>query len=79
MSDLKKLVSELSQREMTRKQFLLLVGGSLVGMLGIFRFFQAINMPGAESLATSDRGVFGEREYGHIPKKVKHFDEDVFG
>jgi hypothetical protein len=81
MSDLKELIRELSDREMTRKQFLALVGGSFLGTIGIFRLLQSISTP-ADDLAHGDRGVFGEREYGHpeAPKVAhKHFDEDVFG
>ena len=59
MSDLKQLITELANRPMTRKQFLALVGGSFLGMIGFFRFLESINTP---NLATSDRGVFGEKE-----------------
>jgi hypothetical protein len=63
---------------MTRKQFLALVGGSFLGMMGIFRFLQEVSTP--DDLATSDRGVFGEKEYGHIEAPAKkRFDQDVFG
>lgn len=81
MSDLRQLVKELSDRKMTRKQFLALVGGSFLGMMGIFRFLQEVSTPDND-LATSDRGVFGEKEYGHvdsIPNKKQRFDQDVFG
>lgn len=80
MSDLRQLVTELSDRKMTRKQFLGLVGGSFLGMMGFFRFLQEVSTP--DDLATSDRGVFGEKEYGHVdsvPNKKQRFDQDVFG
>jgi hypothetical protein len=80
MSDLRQLVAELSDRKMTRKQFLALVGGSFLGMMGFFRFLQEVSTP--DDLSTSDRGVFGEKEYGHIdsvPNKKQRFDQDVFG
>ncbi len=83
MSDLKQLIRELSDRQMTRKQFLTLVGGSFLGTIGLFRFLQAVNTPEPTDLAHTDRGVFGEREYGHVPLSAKDahksFDEDVFG
>lgn len=82
MSDLRQLISELSDRKMTRKQFLTLVGGSFLGMMGIFRFLQEVSTPD-DDLATSDRGVFGEKEYGHTTAtsggKTRNFDEDAFG
>lgn len=81
MSDLRQLVIELSDRKMTRKQFLALVGGSFLGMMGFFRFLQEVSTPD-DNLATSDRGVFGEKEYGHVdsvPAKKQRFDGDVFG
>lgn len=80
MSDLRQLITELSNREMTRKQFLTLVGGSFLGMMGFFRFMQSISTPG---LADSNLGVFGEKEYGHekvaAASKARKYDEDVFG
>jgi hypothetical protein len=84
MSDLRKLIGELSDREMTRKLFLALVGGGFLGMIGIFRFLQEASTP---DLANSDRGVFGEKEYGHqetakaaaTDAKPKTFNQDVFG
>ncbi len=82
MSDLRRLISELSKREMTRKQFLALVSGSFLGLMSLFRFLQTVNTP--DDLATSDRGVFGEKEYGHTEQppgeKSKGYNsEDVFG
>lgn len=80
MSDLRQLVRELSERQMTRKQFLALVGGSFLGMVGFFRFLQESSTP---DLATSDHGVFGEKEYGHVEaaraKPKGYNSEDVFG
>ena len=81
MSDLKQLIHELANRPMTRKQFLAHVGGSFLGMIGFFRFLQSVNTP---DLATSDRGVFGEKEYGHPETankaaKAKSFDSEAFG
>lgn len=82
MSDLKELIHELSHRQMTRKQFLALVGGSFLGILGVFRLLELVNMP-KDNLAHSDKAVFGEGEYGHPPgqpsKAHKRFDEEVFG
>ena len=77
MTDLQRLITELSKREMTRKQFLLLVSSSFLGLFGFFRFLQSESAP---SLASSDRGVFGEREYGHPSANARRpRDEDVFG
>jgi hypothetical protein len=80
VSDLKKLVAELSQKEITRKQFLAIVAGSLLGVGGLFRVLQSASTP---DLANSDRGVFGEREYGNTsgekPKQKGYNSEDVFG
>jgi len=82
MSDLRQLINELSKRQVSRKQFLALVSGSFLGMIGFFRVLQSLNTP---DLATSDRGVFGEKEYGHpepsviATAKKKGFSEDVFG
>ncbi len=82
MSDLKQIVLELSKRKISRKQFLVLVGGNFLGMISIFRVLQDLNTP---ELVKSDKGVFGEREYGHpdpidVAKvKAKSFSEDVFG
>jgi hypothetical protein len=82
MSDLQELIRELSDRKMTRKQFLTLIGGSLLGTISIFRLLQSINTPEGADLAHSHRGVFGEHEYGH-PETAdiarRRFDEEVFG
>ena len=82
MIDLEQLAAKVAKREITRKEFLILTGGSFLGMVSIFRILQNINTP---ELAKSDKGVFGEREYGHpdpvdVAKvKAKSFNEDVFG
>lgn len=80
MNDLKQLIDELSKREVSRKQFLVLAGGSFLGMIGLFRVMQSLSTP---DLAKSDRGVFGEREYGRPGSgaivETKSFSEDVFG
>jgi predicted acyltransferase len=82
MKDLSQLIAELSARQLSRKQFLVLVGGSFLGMIGVFRVLQAMNTP---DLANSDRGVFGEKEYGHTAGdnyKVAakgYNSEDAFG
>lgn len=80
MSDLKKLVAELSQKEITRKQFLAIMASSVFGVGGLFRVLQSANTP---DLASSDRGVFGEREYGNTndgkPGQKGYNSEDVFG
>jgi hypothetical protein len=87
VSDLKDIIDVLSTKELSRRQFLKLTGGSFLGMLGVFRVLQSLNTP-EQRLATSHREVFGEREYGHPSeeeikqaKKLqpKSFDEDVFG
>jgi hypothetical protein len=88
VSDLREVIDKLSKRELSRKQFIAMVGGSFLGMLGVFRIMQALNTPAEANLAKSHREVFGEREYGHPSddeihqaKKLqaKTFDEDVFG
>ena len=79
MTDLKQLLRELSQKEVTRKQFLLILGGSFFGVASFFRILQSVNTP---ELANSDRGVFGEKEYGHTGGKLPqkgYNSEDVFG
>lgn len=84
MSDLKRIATEISEKEMSRGQFLGAVGGSFLGMLGVFSIIQAINTPESD-LANKNENVFGEREYGHPDggigkaKAPKKFDEDVFG
>lgn len=80
MRDLKQLIAELSKKEVTRKQFLGIVAGSFVGIAGFFHLLQSSSTP---NLAESDKGVFGEREYGHVPgkkpTKTGYNSEDVFG
>ncbi|HEU4913835.1 MAG TPA: hypothetical protein VFT16_00305 [Candidatus Saccharimonadales bacterium] len=79
MADLKQLLSELSKKEVTRKQFLFILGGSFLGVASFFRILQSVSTP---DLATSDKGVFGEKEYGHTGGKQPHKgynSEDVFG
>jgi len=82
MKDLSQLIAELSARQLSRKQFLVLVGGSFLGMIGVFRVLQAMNTP---DLAHSDKGVFGEKEYGHVPGSTRkvaakgYSSEDAFG
>lgn len=86
MSDLRHIIVVLSKKEISRKQFLELVGGSFLGMIGVFRILQALDTP-APNLAKSHKEVFGEREYGHPSEReieaakasAKKFDEDVFG
>lgn len=91
MRELREVVDELAKKEMSRKQFLALVGGSFAGMIGGFQLLQLLNTPASrdDNLATSNKEVFGEREYGHPePEEIKRaarqqakkrFDEDVFG
>ena len=92
MRELRDVVDALAEKEMSRKQFLALVGGSFAGMIGGFQLLQLLNTPANrdDSLATSNKQVFGEREYGHpepdqvkrvshLQAKTKRFDEDVFG
>jgi len=91
MRELREVVDTLAEKEMSRKQFLALVGGSFAGMIGGFQLLQMLNTPANrdDSLATSNKEVFGEREYGHPePEQIKRvaraqtkkrFDEDVFG
>lgn len=82
MSDLREIALELSKRKISRKQFLVLVGGNFLGMISIFRVLQDLSTP---ELVKTDKGTFGEREYGHpdpvtVAKvKAKSFSEDVFG
>lgn len=81
MSDLRQIISELSTRQMTRKQFLGVVGGSILGMVGVFRFLQAVNTP---PTTNNSRGFFGEKEYGHTDtvaqaKAPGYNSGDVFG
>lgn len=90
MRGLKEVADELAKKEMSRKQFLALVGGSFAGMIGGFQLLQLLNTPANrdDNLATSNKEVFGEREYGHPDpealkqakrQQTKRFDEDVFG
>jgi len=91
MRELRDVVDELAKKEMSRKHFLALVGGSFAGMIGGFQLLQLLNTPASrdDNLATSNKEVFGEREYGHPePEEIKRaarqqakkrFDEDVFG
>jgi hypothetical protein len=91
MRELREVVDALTEKEMSRKQFLALVGGSFAGMIGGFQLLQMLNTPANrdDNLATSNKEVFGEREYGHPePEEIKRtartqakkrFDEDVFG
>ena len=82
MSDLNELLGELKDKKVSRAQFLAIVAGSTLGVGGLFRVLQQANTP---DLAESDKGVFGEREYGHVegdnPKSNKYTynSEDVFG
>jgi hypothetical protein len=82
MIDLEQLAAKVAKREITRKEFLVLTGGSFLGMISIFRVLQNLNTP---ELVNSDKGVFGEHEYGHpdpveVAKvKAKGFSQDVFG
>jgi hypothetical protein len=79
MSDLKGLIRELSQREMTRKQFIVLVGGSFLGMFGFFRLLQQISTPGFRG---GDPNAFGAKDYGHVldekRAQAKGFGTDTF-
>jgi len=91
MRELREVVDVLAKKEMSRKQFLALVSGSFAGMIGGFQLLQMLNTPANrdDNLATSNKEVFGEREYGHPePEEIKRaarqqakkrFDEDVFG
>lgn len=67
MRDLKQLIAELSEKQVTRGQFLGMVAGSFLGVGGFLRYIQDISTPPAvtNDLASSDFGVFGEREYGY--------------
>lgn len=82
MHDLKRIIRELSRRDVTRKQFIVLVCASFVGMISIFRILQDMNTP---ELATSTKGVFGEREYGRpdaidvAKAKAESFGRSLFG
>ena len=62
MKDLKQIVSDASDKELTRKQFLGVIGAGLVGVTGALGMLQDMSTP---DLASSDTGAFGEREYGH--------------
>jgi hypothetical protein len=90
MRELREVVDTLAKKEMSRKQFLALVSGSFAGMIGGFQLLQMLNTPDShdDNLATSNKEVFGEREYGHPGSdeikrakraQAKRFDEDVFG
>ena len=91
MRELREVVDVLAKKEMSRKQFLALVSGSFAGMIGGFQLLQLLNTPANQddNLATSNKEVFGEREYGHPEPdeevkraarvQTKRFDEDVFG
>jgi len=65
MRDLRQVISDLSQKKVTRKEFLIGVGGSFLGMLGIFRLFEVMNLPeGDDSDPAEQELAFGEKEYG---------------
>lgn len=82
MIDLEQLAAKLAKREITRREFLILTGGSFLGMISAFRILQNLNTP---DLAKSDKGLFGEGEYGRpdpvevARAKVKGFGQDMFG
>ncbi len=78
MKDLKKIVSEASEKELTRKQFLGVVGAGLVGAVSAFGVMQELSTP---DLANRDTGAFGELEYGHSgkPKEDKPKKKGLFG
>lgn len=85
MGNLKKTITDVSNTELTRKQFLGLVGASLLGMMGTFHAVQTLSTPN-DDLATSHDQVFGEREYGYtddtgalVADDAPRFDQDVFG
>jgi hypothetical protein len=82
VGNLSGLIAELSTKQMTRKQFLAVIAGSFFGISGLFRYLQVINTP---DLASSNKDVFGEREYGHVEgtphatKEYSYNSGDVFG
>jgi hypothetical protein len=83
LSDPSEFLTALKEKKVTRAQFLAIVTGSILGFGGFFRLMQHANTP---DLASSDKGVFGEREYGHQqgdqpqkPNKYTYNSEDVFG
>lgn len=82
MIDLEQLAARVAKRKITRKEFLILTGGSFLGMISVFRVLQNLNTP---DLAKSDKGLFGEGEYGRpdpveVAKvKAKGFGQDMFG
>lgn len=82
MKDLTQLIAQLSERQLSRKQFLTVVGGSFLGILGIFRVLQALNTP---NLAQGSPVVYGEGEYGYTGKKhpvvsrERYNSKDVLG
>jgi hypothetical protein len=82
MDDFKKIATEISEREMSRGQFLGAVGGSFLGVIGVLNVIQALNTP-EPNLANGNKDVFGEREYGHTggpdASSPKKFDEGSFG
>jgi len=63
--DLKK---SLLEREMTRKEFLQVAGGSLVGLLGMANFAQLLingNKPAPQKVPNKDtKYAFGIRRFG---------------
>lgn len=84
MGDLKKALEDLSQQRITRQQFLIMVGSSIFGMVGVLRLLQELNTPNGTDLSRADKGVFGEREYGHttqkkVTKSPPGFGKDAFG
>lgn len=81
MKDLKQIVSEASEKELTRKQFFGVIGAGLIGVTGALGVFQEFSTP---DLANSNTGAFGEREYGHTKdlerkNKPKDKPKGIFG
>jgi hypothetical protein len=63
-----KLKKSLLEQEMTRKEFLQVAGGSLVGVLGLHNFAELLtnaNQPAKKQQpAHKERYAFGNRKFG---------------
>ncbi len=62
MDNLSKMISDLSRKNVTRKQFLAIMGGGFLSMFGVFRYLQAINLPDTD--VVDNKGAFGASDYG---------------
>jgi hypothetical protein len=70
MNDLSNLITDLSGKNITRKQFLAMLAGGFLSMFGIFRFLQEVSTP----RSVGDQGAaFGQSSYGgDLERNLQH-------